>query len=719
MSRAWIHRDGQQLRPSVFVNNLQTRMIMLVDVTTNRVISMRPLVLDAIEPQGLVFDDIFIDRGQALDEQTEVKPFTNLPNVLLNDDSPQPLYGDYVAPSQCCRYYVCSTQDCAWQDALCAQPTDPGAIRASNVYSINMAWWLGDAYNYNELGYPAGRMYVEIPSCVMLPNAYSSSDGWIFDEPDESSPNKSEEPFSSVNVYHMMNTYFDWARQNLFSADWCLDEESMMCNIDGSPKIDPTTNLPIRPFHVTVNMFSSRIDADGLVNAIQQGIGRTENNPYLLDYLPYTNAFFTSARSNADQRQLFFNAQPFAQLGFGQSDIDVAYDLSVVVHELQHAVTSSIGPDQYQSIAFDSSGLNAWPGALNECWSDFFAGVYQDDPRIGQYFGINLDGAPYLRTMLNENVCGTNSIGQVHADSQVFSGALWTIYTGIDDLSAVSDKPATKNLFARLVLTSIVDASETETFLQSANRIVDLIDSNGQLTLAAKDQMVKLARDTFVARGVFEDSSGQTTKCTRRYIEFSEDDNQFIYLYSPFFVGLSGYAPAPRQVRIPDVPTWAKAVRIQWTQRSLLSLIVDTGPSIIPIQLGIAVAEDCGPVEFSYEISEDTDGLFASATCNQGTKPVPFYDTTVQKASSNIDIAAEYVYAFENENRSNTIALYLSYLYPPQDEFPINQNFVFNVRWEFLSEIPTVTTTTQPNTDTNQPQDSAASTFVQHCYLLM
>ena len=132
----------------------------------------------------------------------------------------------------------------------------------------------------------------------------------------------------------------------------------------------------------------------------------------------YDNAFFRRGRETSD------GGHTHPEVVFGQGSVgDFAYDVDVVIHELGHfAVWSQDGPSSVRST---DHGTSVEPGALNEGLADYFAAIRTLDPTIGTYSGESL-GRPYIRTLDGTARCPDALYGQVHADSQPFSQALWS-----------------------------------------------------------------------------------------------------------------------------------------------------------------------------------------------------------------------------------------------------------------------------------------------------
>ena len=140
----------------------------------------------------------------------------------------------------------------------------------------------------------------------------------------------------------------------------------------------------------------------------------------------FQNAFFSPAGGGlgAIFQQLYgFKG---GALWFGQGpQRDYAYDGDVVYHEFTHAVVDKT--IKLQAWHLDSRGAIDAPGAMNEALADYFSSAITGDPDVGEYASKDISaGTSVIRTLANEDTCPTNVIGEVHYDSTLFSGALWS-----------------------------------------------------------------------------------------------------------------------------------------------------------------------------------------------------------------------------------------------------------------------------------------------------
>ncbi|MEZ4221623.1 MAG: MYXO-CTERM sorting domain-containing protein [Polyangiaceae bacterium] len=141
-----------------------------------------------------------------------------------------------------------------------------------------------------------------------------------------------------------------------------------------------------------------------------------------LPFVPFSNAFFAPA--NPIFSSVF--GLPGAAMWFGQGPkADYSYDGDVVYHEFGHAVIDHtlklVGT--YHA---DVQGLSSAPGAMNEGLADYFSAAITGDPKVGEYASTDLaPGLDAIRDLSGAEACPTDLSGEVHADSLLWTTALW------------------------------------------------------------------------------------------------------------------------------------------------------------------------------------------------------------------------------------------------------------------------------------------------------
>jgi len=156
----------------------------------------------------------------------------------------------------------------------------------------------------------------------------------------------------------------------------------------------------------------------------------------------------------------------------GTDTKDFSFDASVIYHEYTHAI---LGATRLSGIFADAQGLNNLPGALNEGYADYFATTIIDSSQLGVYSlndlsdfticGVQLGAAGnQARDLDNAFGCPADLTGEVHADSELFSGALWEIR----QLLGAADAD-------RMILAAVLTLTQTSDFTDAALATVDQV----------------------------------------------------------------------------------------------------------------------------------------------------------------------------------------------------------------------------------------------------
>ena len=236
---------------------------------------------------------------------------------------------------------------------------------------------------------PLSREGTNFRFCESLPLAHADENGdFIYDRP--ASDTATEDAFSEVQMFYHATRGLDFFHGLGFLG---LTEQPMMAMV----------NLRMPAFDT----------------AACNGVRGTQT------LQPLENALFMPAGAIAG---IF---PPGDAMVFGQGEeVDFAYDGDVVYHELTHAVAAVVTP--MGTLAMDERGLDASMAAMHEGFADYFSSALAGDPRVAEYVGAAFsdDGDP-LRDLENERSCATDLTGEEHEDSEMFSGALWAIRSGL------------------------------------------------------------------------------------------------------------------------------------------------------------------------------------------------------------------------------------------------------------------------------------------------
>jgi MYXO-CTERM domain-containing protein len=147
----------------------------------------------------------------------------------------------------------------------------------------------------------------------------------------------------------------------------------------------------------------------------------------------------------------------------------------------------------FDSFTIDSRSGNNEGGALHESIADFVSASYGQDSRVGEYVGPRLgSGEGSLRDLLNSEKCPGSLQGEVHQDSQHFSGALWEARK---ELFQGSDQGRT---FDAAIYAALVSMTPATNFAQAAA----LVSAQLPIAFPAVIDAGKKMDDLFAARGV-------------------------------------------------------------------------------------------------------------------------------------------------------------------------------------------------------------------------
>lgn len=177
----------------------------------------------------------------------------------------------------------------------------------------------------------------------------------------------------------------------------------------------------------------------------------------------------------------------------GTDTKDFSFDATVIYHEYTHAM---LGATRLGGIFADDRGLNNLPGALNEAYADYFATTLIDASLLGTYSlndlgefaicGIPLGGGGnQARDLDNGYTCPGDLTAEVHADSELFSGALWEIR----ELLGAEDAD-------RIILAAVLTLTDTSDFTAAAEATID-----EAAKLRGTDVEAQV-RERFTARGL-------------------------------------------------------------------------------------------------------------------------------------------------------------------------------------------------------------------------
>ena len=473
------------------------------------------------------------------------------------------LRGEFMETYNCCKEYVCldGSAECELAQRRCARDDDEDPI--TSMLELEFPGDLLPA-PLNQLD----RLYAKTAFCSELPRIRSTDEGWVATPVDQTRAQNSlaglaseEDAFAELQAYYATMEYFAHIRDVLADPAFCLGGDSMQCDEDGQPTLDDEGN-PVRPFHIAVNVLLPELDFQAVGSQLIAGKGRTPADPLLIeDYQRLDNAAFVPALEEGPVQvppELaplldVFN-RPYDSNIYFQGARDFAYDGDIVAHEFTHALVHSFNPN-LRSVAKDEWGSNADPGGMNEGWSDYFSASFLDDSQTGEYGAAGITGGELgLRDADNTKRCPDNTVGQVHNDSEPFSGALWDIRRAVVESNADD-----VNRLDRALLAAMASASEEETMAQQAQRVLDEVES------AFDAELRSVAESAFEAHNILACERVWNLSVLDEAGKASVTPQPTMFVPGTQEIGLDNVAPAPLQLRI-EVPAGSAAFTLSWQQ---------------------------------------------------------------------------------------------------------------------------------------------------------
>jgi hypothetical protein len=194
---------------------------------------------------------------------------------------------------------------------------------------------------------------------------------------------------------------------------------------------------------------------------------------------------------------------------------DTSLDTDVIFHEYGHAVINElVGSDQSKSFK-----------ALNEGTADYFSSSFLDDPVMAEYaakiFGSRTS---FLRRTDNRNRWPYNVVGEVHADGNIWSGALWDIRqqlgaTATDDIAinAIAMLSPTADFFD--AATAAITAAEELYGYPAGDVVAAIMETRGIYTTEARtaSRAIELEARQVVEGSVSAADPGMLTIAGQQY----------------------------------------------------------------------------------------------------------------------------------------------------------------------------------------------------------
>ncbi|MGE0171051.1 hypothetical protein [Nocardioides sp.] len=209
------------------------------------------------------------------------------------------------------------------------------------------------------------------------------------------------------------------------SSPGFLRTPNLLVLSDAGYKINDLEHLArIRPEDETFDMVQAYFFANRALAWTEENLSFTSGNLKIRTQVGYprkTNASF------------YFNREVRLGSGDGEVFTHIAWDPSIVIHEIMHAVIESL-----TGLPFQGEG-----GSLQEGLADTLTALQLDSPNMGE---AAYKKGPYQRTLENEMNFPDRTGGLYH-DSLILSGMLWSLKT---EVAAESAQDLTIYLLSRL-----------------------------------------------------------------------------------------------------------------------------------------------------------------------------------------------------------------------------------------------------------------------------
>lgn len=214
-------------------------------------------------------------------------------------------------------------------------------------------------------------------------------------------------------------------------------------------------------------------------------------------YLDYSERYIQSLGfNNVNNRQQVFSVNRLkidnsfyspnsTEITYGLGGVDDAEDAEVIWHEYGHSIQDNQVPNYGSSLEGGSMGEgfgDYWAGSMGAQFSGGFQDLCIAEWDATSYSSTN---PPCLRRLDSTKHYPESVVGEVHADGEIWSAALWQIRVAIGAQRA-----------DRVILQSHFLLTPTASFNQGANALV-----TAAINLGYSNKEVKAIRSTLQARG--------------------------------------------------------------------------------------------------------------------------------------------------------------------------------------------------------------------------
>lgn len=161
----------------------------------------------------------------------------------------------------------------------------------------------------------------------------------------------------------------------------------------------------------------------------------------------------------------FYTGDCDLTIALGQGEgVDFGWDGDVIYHEIGHGVVDTqLGDDALGMPYRRPEGVVNDAGALNEGTADFLSSSFTGDPNMGEY--IQTYGG-FGRDNANDFLCPGDLIGEIHADGEPWTAALYEAHAEIGDA------------FVPVVIDSLAMFAPDASFEDAAATVVALAEAS-------------------------------------------------------------------------------------------------------------------------------------------------------------------------------------------------------------------------------------------------
>ncbi len=571
-SRAMVFQVGDEVHAGYLahVPSLDPResWMVAVDATTGAVLWAQNRVFYAADDA-----QVYERSPGGLDAGVGAAPLTavTVEHLLPGRDS------GYLEGDQLVAFNCCPTQDCR-RDAGSARADGSVAVPVFGMLPYDVAICQRMPLASQDPAVHDAGSFVYTPVDPARPKQVLSDGTAVVDilEPANS------DPFAEVQAFYQVNKAYDFVRSLSVAAQGPF-------NLDAG----------FAPFRLRDTREGKRsavwvnVTLPNVNEAIASGMLPLRANTLT----HFDNAAFI-AKENFDQFRIdAYSLDVDTIMMFQGGTADFAYDSPVLWHEFGHGVIHATAG--FDGFAIDERSGNNEGGALHEAIADFISAAYGKDSRVGEYVGPRQgSGEGTLRDLLNTESCPNVLSGEVHQDSQHFSGALWdarrTLFQGADQ----------GRTFDAAIYAALVSMTPSTDFAQAAATVAAQLPVAFPSVADAAGKMSAL----FAARGVTGCSKVvDVTNAPAPRRRYGVGGTTLAKLAANTVV------PGPYQLRV-SVPAGASSVRISTTLTT--SPLAASGP-----RLHLLVKRDA-PLKFTRA---GANGLThdAEVNVNSGTATGP------------------------------------------------------------------------------------------------